>query len=658
VAEYNGTVNLPTELDIPTPSGVTLKYLFAYEPTPQNSGYFTGRLQKVTLPTGGTYEYDYGATNDGINCADGTTLNMTRKVTDGTTTGIWQYTRNTSNLTTTITDAASNDSVYTFTSFGQETKRQLYSGTGGSRTIQRTINTTWATNGTPATQVTILEDNTTQSETYTTYDSNGLLDSMTEYDWGPAPHGSTLRTTTLSYLNTSNYTQRNIINRVTSTIVKDGSGTIKYRQDIAYDGVAITNHPTGVPQHDDANYPYTMIYRGNPTSITVYKDPVTPAQGMVTGLTYDVFGNFLQSSLNSAQQQQFNFSSTTQYAYPDSIVAGPSSGPQLTTIFTYYADTGQVHTAKDPNNQQTTYAYDFLRRPTSVMLPDNSQIASTYNDSAFTANVTTPIDGTRSVQRITAFDALGLPYTTTIEDSSNNIYSIVQTNYDAMGRAYRTSTPYTGTPQYWTTLSFDALSRVSSVTDPGNGTTNGTVTYTYTKNDVKQTLGPAPTKSKQLEYDALGNLTSVCEMTTTLPGNGSCGQNSPQTGYWTKYAYDANRNLTSVTQSAQPNGSPQTRSYSYDALSRMTSETNPESGTTTYQYDTSSICWGGSSGDLTVRTDNAGNVTCFNYDKLHRLTDVSGWQNNTWYSGNGPCRRFRYDATSNGAVSPPTGSNL
>lgn len=266
VLEYNGTANLPTELDIPTPGGTVLKYLFAYEPTPQNSGYYTGRLQKVTLPNGGTYEYDYGTTNDGINCADGTTLSMTRKVGDGTTTGTWQYTRNTSNLTTTVTDAAINDAVYTFNSSAHETQRQLYSGTGGSRMIQRTTNTTWAANGTPATSVVILEDNSTQAETDTTYDSNGLLDSGTEYDWGAGAHGAALRTTTLSYLNTPNYTTRNIINRLTTKIVEDGSGTIKYREDISYDGSTITTCPTGAKQHDDTNYGCSMNYRGNPTS--------------------------------------------------------------------------------------------------------------------------------------------------------------------------------------------------------------------------------------------------------------------------------------------------------------------------------------------------------------------------------------------------------
>lgn len=605
VSEYTGTANLPTELDIPTPSGATLKYLFAYEPTPQNSGYYTGRLQKVTLPNGGTYEYDYGTTNDGINCADGTSVSMTRKVSDGTTTGTWQYTRNTTNSTTTVTDAASNDAVYAFNSSALEIQRQLYSGTGGSRTIQRTINTTWAANGTPATSVVIMEDNSTQSETDTTYDSNGLLDSMTEYDWGLGAHGAALRTTTLSYLNTSNYTTRNIINRVTSKVVKDGSGTIKYREDTTYDGVAITNHPTGVPQHDDTNFAYTMNYRGNPTSVTVYKDPVTPAQGVVTNLTYDVFGNVLTTSLSSTLQQQFNFSSTTQYALPDSIVSGPSTGTQLTQTLTYKTDTGLVATSKDPNNQQTTLAYDFLRRVLSVTRPDNSQVTSSYNDASHTVTVTTPIDSSRSVQQITALDALGRPLTSTTEDSSNTVYSIVQTNYDAMGRAYRSSNPYTGSPSYWTTTSFDALSRPYQVKLPDNST----LSNSYTTNTVTAT-DPAG-KARKSVFDGAGRLVKVFEPDVT---------NGNSLTLETDYSYTVLNSLSTVTQGVQ------TRTNTYDALGRLVSDATPEAGTTCFGTYSGSTCQQNgydNFGNLISRTDVRGVVTNYAYDSLNRLIGIS-----------------------------------
>ena len=47
----------------------------------------------------------------------------------------------------------------------------------------------------------------------------------------------------------------------------------------------------------------------------------------------------------------------------------------------------------------------------------------------------------------------------------------------------------------------------------------------------------------------------------------------------TTYAYDVLANLKTVTQGAQ------TRSFTYDSLSRLKTAVNPESGTVSYVYD-------------------------------------------------------------------------
>ncbi len=318
VTEYTGTATVPQELDIPTPAGGTLKYLFTYESYAANSTtYYTGRLQKLTLPTGGWYEYDYPGANDSINCADGTALSTNRVVSDGTNSATWNFVRNTTNSTTTVTTPVfpdtpnSNDTVYTFNTLGQETSRKIYKESPGVNVL-RTVNTSWATNGTPASRITILEDGTTQSEVDTTFDSNGLLNAVTEYDWGSNGRGNPIRTTTFSYQTSTNYTSRNIINLVTSKVIKDGNNAIQYRQDITYDGVALLNCPTGVPQHDDTNYGCSMNYRGNPTSVTTYLTPATPANGITKNFSYDVFGNLLTAQLNCCQSKTWAYSSTTQ----------------------------------------------------------------------------------------------------------------------------------------------------------------------------------------------------------------------------------------------------------------------------------------------------------------------------------------------------------
>jgi RHS repeat-associated protein len=81
--------------------------------------------------------------------------------------------------------------------------------------------------------------------------------------------------------------------------------------------------------------------------------------------------------------------------------------------------------------------------------------------------------------------------------------------------------------------------------------------------------------------------------------------------------------LNGVTQNAQSAGSQQTRIYAFDFLSRLTSETNPENGTTTYTFDSATGCTGTYSGDLVKKMNAVGNVTCLTYDLLHRNTSVT-----------------------------------
>jgi RHS repeat-associated protein len=602
VVEYNGTANLPTELDIPSPVSGTLKYLFSYEPTPSHSGYFTGRLHKVTLPTGGTYEYDYIGANDGINCSNGTALSMNRVVSDGTNTATWNFVQNTSASTTTVTTpqladtASKNDTVYTF-SGGQETSRKIYSNSPGTNLV-RTINTTWATNGTSATQVTILEDASTQSEVDTTFDSNGLLDSVSEYDWGTGARGSLLRTTTLSYITSPIYIGGNLIDLVTSKSIKDGSGATQYRQDITYDGVALASCPTGVPQHDDTNYPCTTNYRGNPTAVTTYLDPATPASPITKNFTYDFFGNLRTAQLNCCQNKTWNYSNaaaTVQYSQPSSVTRG-TSPTQLTTSATYNAYTGLVATSTDENGQQTNYFYDYLRRPTSVVrAADNTSVTVVYDDVNFKTTTTSPIDASHSVQQIVAGDKFGHTLTTTLEDASSTVISIVKNEFNLAGRAYGTSNPYTsGNPSFWTATTFDALGRPTTVTLPDNP--SSTATYTYVANAL--TVQDPAGKKRKSALDGAGRLLTVTEPDSTNTLN-----------QITSYTYTILDALATVTEGSQ------TRTYSYDALGRLTDSTTPEAGHFNFQYNSFNL--------LTQRTDARGVLTTYGHDTLNRLSSVS-----------------------------------
>jgi len=320
--------------------------------------------------------------------------------------------------------------------------------------------------------------------------------------------------------------------------------------------------------------------------------------------------------------------------------------------------TGGVQTSLTDENGQTVstaYTDPYFWRPAS-----STDQAGNTNNIAYTGATVTEtsllFNGSNSVVDVrNTFDSLGRAHITQQKQSpSSSNYDSVETDYDSLGRPYRATVPYSGTAGQTgsgaaTTATYDALSRPLTVTDGGGGT----AAYTYTQNDILSTVSPAPTgenaKRRQSEYDGLGRLTSVCEL-TSLSGSGTCNQASPATGYWTKYTYDPLNHIVGVTQNAQ-SSTTQTRTFTYDLLGRLTSETNPESGTTTYAYDHDSACSTQYyNGDLVKRVDAVGNVTCYAYDALHRVTSVTYPTGS--YSGNTPAKTFVYDVAPTGFTIP------
>jgi RHS repeat-associated protein len=605
VGEFTGTVNLPTS--VVYPNGQT--FSFKYESTPGSTSTVTGRLSEVTLPTGGTISYAYTGANDGVSCTDGSILGLTRTTIDGTTT--YSNVENTPaslENTTTVTapkmpyDTSTNQSVFVFEEVPGYTTVQLsaqyYKGTA-TGTPFRTITTTVDANILPATKTIILEDGKTQSEIETAYDpsGNGNLNVLKEHDWGSSAPGSILRTTNFTYLTGTSYSAINLINRVTKKTVADSTGTIHSEVDTAYDGNGAfsgANCITGLAQHDDTDYPCSDTARGDATSVTSYTNAAAKTGAITKLFTYDSLGNLRSAQLDCCQQEQWNYSATTKYAYPDSLVRGLSTGTQLTTGFKYFLSIGQLQSTTDSNNQVTSYLYDAMRRMTSVTRPDNAQIAYDYVDAQNYVAVTTPLQGTSTMRHLAIYDGLGRTGITETQDSSLNEYSSVSTQYDPLGRPYMTSNPYTTSPSYWTTTQFDAIGRPTKVIAPDNSTT----TYLYSTNSTTVT-DPAG-KARKSVSDGLGRLTSLYEPDVT---------NGNSLTLLTSYTYSVLNGLATVTQGAQ------TRTYVHDDIGRLTSATTPEAATVSFQYNNFDLA--------TQRTDARGVVTNVYYDTLNRLAGLS-----------------------------------
>ena len=692
------------------------KYTFTYEVTPGSctpltgtyqANCVTGRIASVTLPTGGTITYGYiGGTHSTGIYADGSTSGLTRVLGPSST---WQYVRSLvlgtpgpgSTWTTTITDpttdanqtvinfaedTATTNSTTTATYLFYETQRQVYQRTISPSNLLAT--TVRCYNGVYASCQTA----TVTSPIYTSdiynqlpngstrashvvyngsFNGSGLVSDDQEYDFGvslgSAPSSAYLkRETATGYASLGN----GIVNRPALVTVSDwstGAAITIASTTYTYDQGTVTT--TTTPQH--------AAVTGSRGNVTTVSTQTTNTATLTKTFAYYDTGNLkVATDVNSAQTTYGYGANSCTNSFADSITA-PISG--LSSSFQWNCTGGVVTKATDANGNFVTTTYNdvFFWRPassTDATQLNTTNYAYTNASSGVLASVESQMkfNSNNSIaEGLSTFDNLGRPqYAQQQEGVGSGNYDTTQAIYDSAGRLYQTTMPCVaasgqGCPSAAKTqIDHDGMGRVIKTTDGGTGY----VSYAYQQNDVLQQLGPPPTgeslKQKQLEYDGLGRLKSVCEISAGLPGVGGCGQTVGYNGYLTTYAYglttinSVQYSSVTVTQNAQPGGgTSQTRLYVYDRAGRLIQETNPENGTTTYAYDSATGCTGPYNGDLVKKVDNktpTPNVSCYAYDTLHRATGIT-------YTGpdaaNTPTKTFVYDGvTFNGTtMSNPKG---
>jgi len=608
VAEFTGTADLITEIDMAdVATNPSDKYLFQYEFTPGSSTTYTGRLLKVTLPTGGTIQYSYSGGSHGIECSDGSTAGLTRTLFPG---GAWTYTRThvsgsewktvlsdpNSNLTTMIFQFATPSGA--IAPLAYETERDL---PGGAETVLTCYNGTPSpcTNASdttslsfPVTRRTVKSTiGTETSEVDTQYDTNGygLPTDTTQYDWGTSgTPGTHLRETKIAYnYNTScGVTNTAIVNRA-CTVQVNGNNN----QGVWTTALSSTSNSY------DAN--------GNLLSTT--------SGGLTASATYNSNGTIAQSTDVNSQITTFAYNGTNgcSDAYPTSITGPAPSGLMVSLQWDCYAGVATVLT--DPNSKQTTFGYDSLNRLARTNYPDGGSVTTTYSPNQI--YTTTKVTSTVSRTDTTDLEEFGRV------SSQTSAGAETDSTYDSLGRLSTVSVKNSGGQQ--DTYTYDALSRTTRITHADTtysqlGYSNNCVTATDESNKVRKVC-----------IDGLGRTSSVVEDPSSL-------------NYSTTYAYDGLNDLIGVIQGAQQTcqiGSVwHSRCFQYDALSRMKEAISPESGTVTYTYDTDATC-GTSKGDLVKRVDARSIRTCYAYDSLHRLAS------NT-YSDTTPTANYYYDQSS------------
>lgn len=177
------------------------------------------------------------------------------------------------------------------------------------------------------------------------------------------------------------------------------------------------------------------------------------------------------------------------------------------------------------------------------------------------------------------------------------------------GTRYDYRDPATANPADWTVGEFDPFGRVRRIIPvDGNVSTGDKVTRTdyfgqnskVTVQGIQGTAGPITAITTYLR-DAWGRLINV----KSPPGGGADAM----------YAYDLRNNLVQADLLKKSNLRSQTRLFEYDALNRLRSSWNPESGAEEIAgYDPL--------GNVTDKVDASGNHLLYTYDGAGRLTKI------------------------------------
>ena len=594
--------NLLTAVTVTMPEG-PISHQFAY------FGNVTNELTQVTTPLGGTLGWGYQTFTYGGNGGPAYREVRQRNMqASASFSNSWTIDPTGSSHTqTTLSDTgASTSKVWTFGTSGAGLGLASTYEERGSQTLLHK-DFTWTTDvagnvylGTVVTTLNPGAGGATQTTLSQVLDSYGYGNVVSSTTSGS---DTATRTYSYGYLTDSNYTSRYIRNRLTSASVNGTTLVTNTYDAVNCTGSGLQNH-TGLPLHDDTNYPVGFTYRGNLTTTT--------QMGVIRCIASEITGVPYKLTDGAGVPMNLSLASGTNYSLPASITpnTGNGSDSYLQTSVTY-APSFAVQTVTVPNGSQSTTQYDSVGRPASSTLADGawtgyvysySPYASTQKAILYVINPCTPTcpnppstSGNRWIK--TTVDGFGR--TTKVEKGHDSTtVSAVDTLYTAcacspLGKVWKVSQPYgPGDAVVYTVYAYDASGRTWTVTAPDGASTT---TYSYTGD--KTTVTDPAGKWKTFTNDAYGNLAKVTEPN---PAGGTMDTN---------YTYNTQNQLVTVNMPGRTTD----RTFVWNGTD-LTSATNPENGTMSYWYD--------SGHRPTKRRDAKGQDTVYSYDSYGRLKQV------------------------------------
>lgn len=347
---------------------------------------------------------------------------------------------------------------------------------------------------------------------------------------------------------------------------------------------------------------------------------ITDPAGEITKLAYDGSGRV--TSVTRVTNNQTEAGDTTTYAY-----YAPQSAPVECTVsggLGWYGETVKV----DPNGNQTIYCYDTHDRVFETFDALGYHTQQTYDGDD---NVTASQDPLANQSQSTydncerasqAIAPLALPGVSTVPATTTAGYDGTAC---AAGQTPPSTTsdwePATGTDPQGNTISYgyDSNGNLSTETLPLAGSPQ-LVTHHVLANQCK---GQARCYGL-MDYskDADGHQTNYSYYTSGYNAGDLQTTTPPSPLGATTDSYDADSRVISQT-----DGKGQTTALQYDALDRLTRETRPDGSTTTYTYD--------ADGNLLSQVDSSSGTSTYTYDLKNRMASEAspGVANTYSYDG-------------------------
>jgi RHS repeat-associated protein len=614
-----------------------------------------GNLTGVTYPDGSskTYEYNESANTGGVNLPNALT-----GITDESSVryATFQYSSHNQGTFAINTQHAGGVDSYSFSYdasayYGNSiTSTVVTDPLGTQRTYNFATKVSYNADTSQVQPAASGSGNVTQSESY---DANGNPNSVTDFNGEVTTHTYDLTRN----LETSRTEAYGTAQARTIATVWDPN----WRQP---DSITEPNRIT--------TYTYNSL--GGVLAKTITDTTVTPNAARTWTYTYDSYGRVL-----TEQGPRTDVNSTTTYAYYTCTTGYQCGEVQTITdalghvwIFNTYNAHGQPLTITDPNGVVTTLTYDARLRLTSRQIGTETTSYS-YFPTGLLKQVTLPgssyisytYDPAHRLTQIT--DSAGNYITYTLDNIGNRT---AENSYDPSGTLHRTHTrAYTalstlykdinaaGTSAVTTTYGYDndtnqtsiaaplsrntsdqydALNRLTQITDPNSGVTK----LGYDPNDNLASVKDPRSLTTNYTHNGFGDLTQLVSPDTgttvnTYDSGGNLKTATDARGAAATYSYDALNRVTQIafsdntinlTYDSGTNGvgrltgatdSYHSLAWTYDALGRVNGKSQIVAGVT------ESVGYSYTNGDLIILKTPSGQTVTYAYNTNHQITSIS-----------------------------------